>query len=533
MEAVSIDLDMKRITNDKFVKTAVECTPDLLKKEVKPAAIVTIDTDEAGNGVITAEKPIEMLSKIQMGKGDKLCLDFGHHQVGHIKLKLSSVGSPQDSPAFIRLKFGEVAKEITEKTEDYNGWISRGWIQEEFIHIDVLPALLELPRRYAFRFLEIETIDTSLKWRLVINDVVCESVSAVDMEKVPSYQMSEQGLEDIKNAEGVDMEFIKSMEDASLRTLQNCMQEVFEDGPKRDRRLWLGDLRLQAKADYETFKNYELVKRCLYLFAGLTRDDGKVGACLFTEPEYIVDDTFFFDYSLFFVSSLYDYYKETNDLETLKELWPCAKRQIELARKSINEKNLVEIEGDFTCFIDWKEGLDKHASAQAVYIYCARQGLELAKSLGEAETAKQLENEIEVMRTAAINAYWNEEKGLFMSGGQISYASQVWMILAGAVTKEQGKEILVRVTKAKDALGMLTPYMNHHFVEALILCGMRKEALEYLKYYWGGMLNQGADTFWEMYNPKDPTESPYGSSIVNSYCHAWSCTPTYLLRKYF
>jgi ADP-glucose pyrophosphorylase len=23
------------------------------------------------------------------------------------------------------------------------------------------------------------------------------------------------------------------------------------------------------------------------------------------------------------------------------------------------------------------------------------------------------------------------------------------------------------------------------------------------------------------------------SSMVNSYCHAWSCTPTYLLRKFY
>jgi hypothetical protein len=31
------------------------------------------------------------------------------------------------------------------------------------------------------------------------------------------------------------------------------MQEVFEDGPKRDRRLWLGDLRLQALVNDVTF----------------------------------------------------------------------------------------------------------------------------------------------------------------------------------------------------------------------------------------------------------------------------------------
>ena len=28
---------------------------------------------------------------------------------------------------------------------------------------------------------------------------------------------------------------------------------------------WLGDLRLQALANYGTFRNFDLVKRCLYL----------------------------------------------------------------------------------------------------------------------------------------------------------------------------------------------------------------------------------------------------------------------------
>ena len=46
------------------------------------------------------------------------------------------------------------------------------------------------------------------------------------------------------------------------------MQTVFEDEPKRDRRLWLGDLRLEALANYETYRNFDIVKRSLYLLAG-------------------------------------------------------------------------------------------------------------------------------------------------------------------------------------------------------------------------------------------------------------------------
>ena len=95
------------------------------------------------------------------------------------------------------------------------------------------------------------------------------------------------------------------------------------------------------------------------------------------------------------------------------------------------------------------------------------------------------------------------------------------MILAEAVSGEEGAEILDRLVELKPEKGMVSPYMNHHFVEALLMCGKKDQAMEYMKYYW------------ELYNPENPAESPYGSSIVNSYCHAWSCTPTYLLRKYF
>jgi hypothetical protein len=46
------------------------------------------------------------------------------------------------------------------------------------------------------------------------------------------------------------------------------------------------------------------------------------------------------------------------------------------------------------------------------------------------------------------------------------------------------------------------------------------------------MIKKGADTFWEVYDPADEFKSPYGFFPVNSYCHAWSCTPVYFIRKY-
>ena len=388
MPEVSIDLNMVRVTNDDFVKKAEACAPKLQETVVKPVSIVDVVKTENIYPDVVVKDSIENLSSYHLAKGDKLCLDFGDHQVGYVTLKLASVGSPQDSPAFFRLKFGEIAKEMTEDSADYDGWISRGWIQEEFIHIDVLPAELKLPRRYAFRYLEIEAIDTSLKWQMVVEDVTCVSVSSVNMDQVKP----------IKS----DDEMIRTLDKVSLRTLMNCMQSVFEDGPKRDRRLWLGDLRLQALANYDTFKNYDLVKRCLYLFAGQTRDDGMVSACLFTEPKFIVDDTFLLDYSMFYGAALLDYYKASGDMETLRDLSKCAYRQMELAGKQFDEKDLLICGEGFWAFIDWTDGLDKQA---AIFIVRKRY-VKLLKSLGIPKKQQSLQRKKKPKQKQQKNIFW-------------------------------------------------------------------------------------------------------------------------------
>lgn len=325
------------------------------------------------------------------------------------------------------------------------------------------------------------------------------------------------------------------MDQIAVKTLQDCMQKVFEDGPKRDRRLWIGDLRLQALTNYVTFKNYDLVKRCLYLFAGVTQNEGRVGACLFTEPSFLVDDTSLYDYSLFFVSCLYDYFIETKDLETLSELSSTAFRQIELAVRELDERGLVKDKDTWWCFIDWAEGLNKQASAQAILIYTLRQAIVIAQVMEEAEVENHLEVLLEKAMDAARALLWEEKIGLVVSGAdrQISWASQVWFVLADILPKECSKKLMKRLLHEKTGVPMITPYMYHHFIEALIHCDLLDEAKQYMKYYWGGMIKDGADCFYELYDPKNPEASPYGSNIINSYCHAWSCTPAYFIRKYF
>ncbi len=502
-------------TNEIMLKKALALLPKLNKEKIDVARTVIVKKE---NGNIRISDDVCYREK-ELSAGDQLCVDFGDHQVGTVKISLKSVGSHFDAPAWIRLKFAERSCELFENIEDYHGWISSSWVQQEQLHIDVFPAVVDIPRRFAFRYLQIEILAVSNKYRVVVDNIECTAVSSADNKKLKEYKTDDQ-------------EF-KRLDKIACRTLHNCMQTVFEDGPKRDRRLWMGDLRLQALANYQTYAQNDMVKGCLYLFAALTNDDGRIGACVFLEPEPEVDDTFMFDYSLLFIPALLDYFKETGDKETLSELFPTCVRQIEIARENFGKDGVVN-DSDVLgwCFIDWNLSLNKQASAQGVYLYSLKAAAEIAETLGDKSLASKLLDEYSEKAKAANKFFWDEEKQFYTSGAdkQISWASQIWLILGGAAG-ERAVSLLERLPGYSEAVEPVTPYMYHHYIEALIMCGKKDLAAEVMRGYWGGMAD--SDTFGELYNPRNPNESPYGSTIVNSYCHAWSCGPAYFLRKYF
>ncbi|MBE3123776.1 MAG: glycoside hydrolase, partial [Planctomycetes bacterium] len=109
--------------------------------------------------------------------------------------------------------------------------------------------------------------------------------------------------------------------------------------------------------------------------------------------------------------------------------------------------------------------------------------------------------------------------------------SQAWMILAGVMSPEEGRAAWTALACDPEAVRPAGAYLYHHVVEAMLACGMRDEARALVVDYWGGMVDRGADTFWEVYDPADARFSPYGNHKINSYCHAWSCTPAYFIRR--
>ena len=88
----------------------------------------------------TVVEPLDIAAFLKpLKKGDSVEIDFGRHLVGHIKLKLGYVRSHPDAPVWLRFSFAENKKEFEEREEDYQGWICSAWVQQEQVHIDLVP----------------------------------------------------------------------------------------------------------------------------------------------------------------------------------------------------------------------------------------------------------------------------------------------------------------------------------------------------------------------------------------------------------
>ncbi|MBP3559098.1 MAG: hypothetical protein J6K49_00340 [Clostridia bacterium] len=478
-----------------FLAKAQENMPELHCKNIIPDATEFIGSD-----------------------GDSVLLDFGEHAVGHFSFAFDRVDVFVDAPVRLIVKFGEDMREINDDFSQYNGVLSKTWLQEEIINLDY-PQKITMPRRYACRYIKITVERTTRPIRLF--DFSFRASTSADISVLKSAK-TEDAL-------------LKKIDRVATNTLKECMQTFFEDGPKRDRRLWIGDLRLEALTNYYTFNNLEIVKRCLYLFAaGERNESGFLPSFVYETPYYHSGATHIEDYALLYVVSVCDYFEHTGDTEVVNDLLEICKLQLESFRATLDEKLIATKQDGWFSFIDWCSGLECMTALQGVYLYTLERFAELLKVIGDEEYEKYSVL-ISRVRSASEKYLYDESKKVFVNpldNGQLSVHSQVWMILGGVINGEKAKKLLLSCLDNKEFKQPVTPYMHHYVIEAILKLNMKDEAVQYLKKIWGGMVELGADTFWEAYIPDDLDFSPYNDRMINSLCHAWSCTPSYFIRKY-
>ena len=245
-----------------FREKAQACLPALKHWCMSPVGTVEPVEDPAAWQGVSMRPAGE---KRSYGNGERVFFDFGEHAVGHVELELALDGVDFDSPLFLRFLAAELPYEFSYRREEWTTWLSQAWMQEDFVKYDTLPAKIRLPRRYAFRYLMVEVVATPNPIRFRKVRLRAESSAGRRLPPPP------QGLPPLES----------QIWEAGVRTLRNCMQTVFEDGPKRDRRLWLGDLRLEALVNAVTYRNPRVVERSLYVLAAAMEKDGIFPSCAY------------------------------------------------------------------------------------------------------------------------------------------------------------------------------------------------------------------------------------------------------------
>ena len=157
------------------------------------------------------------------------------------------------------------------------------------------------------------------------------------------------------------------------------------------------------------------------------------------------------------------------------------------------------------------------------------------------ERAAFYETRAEVLRQMILDYYWDEEKGAlidsFTSGRRnVTRHANIFAVLFDFADERQRERIRENVFNNEELPQITTPYFKFFELDALGKLGDLDKIWETLHSYWGGMIERGAVTFWELFDPKQEGREQYGmygDPFGKRRCHAWGASPIYLIGKYF
>jgi hypothetical protein len=327
-------------------------------------------------------------------------------------------------------------------------------------------------------------------------------------------------------------ELINKIYDVSKYTLELNTREFFIDGIKRDRWIWSGDAYQSYLMNYYSYFDNPTVTRTMMALRGKDPVTSHINTIL--------------DYTFYWFISVYDYYLYTGDKKFIEQFYPRMQTMMEYCLSRRNADGLIEGKaGDWT-FIDWAAGLSKKGEISFEQMLFARSletmslCADIANDKINAVVYKKLATDL---KEKIFSIYWNDQKHALVhsrvDGRQtdnVTRYANMFGIFFNYFTDKQKQEVKQYVLLNDSIQKITTPYMRFYELEALCAMGEESYVLKEMKSYWGGMLNLGATSFWEEYNPdKKGAEhyAMYGRKFGKSLCHAWGASPVYLLGKYY
>ena len=317
----------------------------------------------------------------------------------------------------------------------------------------------------------------------------------------------------------------------SARTLELTTQEFFMDGIKRDRWVWSGDAIQSYLINYYLHFDADCVKRTIRQLRGKDPVTTHVNTIM--------------DYTFYWFKSILDYYQYTGDEAFVREMWPKMVTLMDFVLSRTNADGMAEGLADDWIFVDWTDfPMHKRGTLcfeQILFLKALETMLFFAQRFSL--PCSLCSDNVAALREKIKKTFWNSDRHAFLHAledgelnTQVTKFPNIFAILYDFANEDEKSLITKNVLLNPVVPSITTPYMRFYELEALCQMGMQKAVLKELKAYWGGMLREGATTFWEKYNPEEKgTEhlAMYGRPYGKSLCHAWGASPLYLLGRYF
>lgn len=325
-------------------------------------------------------------------------------------------------------------------------------------------------------------------------------------------------------------QLLNKIYETALYTLSLNLREFIIDGIKRDRWIWSGDAYQGYLMNYYSFFDKDVVRRTM--------------TALFGKPPFDQHMNHILDYTFFWILGFCDYYDYTGDEEFLKREFHKAVEVLEYCISRTNANGLSEGKPDDWVFIDWANGLDNTGEVcfeQILYSVCLKKISLLARKAGIDEKAERYEKLFDKV-SLAIEKFWDEEKGGYVhsfkngaSDGKILRYANMFAILYDVCGEDRKAIITEKVLKSDEVQALTTPYMKFYELAALMKSGETEYVMSVIDEYWGGMIDEGATSFWETFDKSQKGNEKYamyGRKYGKSLCHAWGASPLYLIGRY-
>jgi len=348
---------------------------------------------------------------------------------------------------------------------------------------------------------------------------------------------------------------LNQIHETSVRTLELCRHEHYEDCPWREQALYSNDMRNQAIVGYYCFGDYDFTAASLELLRQSLREDGYLSLTAPTATKLTIP-TFTFSWILAAAEHLLysgDYGVARRNYETIAHI---LNRRI----SELQDHLLPQPSGkDYWNFYDWApglsgtgedanphankdEGLQPRSAITNLYLCLSldRAGW-LAEELGDAAQAQAWRDEAAHMRKAIHPAFWNEQAQAYQLNEldrensspnaalpALAELTQSLALLAGVPDVSLAQSLRRRLAKGEPAWVPATLSQMFHKFEALL---MERETylpavMQLIEKDWGYMLDRGTTSWWETLRGGDDF------SGAASLCHGWSAVPPYFYYRY-